>query len=366
MKKKARIVVDCDDVLFECNGYAVTLLNKKLGTAYTLEDIRSWGSTGTDIDKRISYFSDPEFVKNQPLMPGAKEFIKELSKRAEVLVCTSVPKQVAGIRIQRILDEFPEISPENIIIGGRKDIVQADIMLDDAPHHLVKASVEYPVIFRRPWNESMTGMPAVSNYGDFLTLVDTLTRTVNEPPSRGCPKVIAIFGPSGSGKTYLSNSLLKSGDFERVVTTTTRRIRPGETTSAYNFVSREAFQRMQEDGIFAETAVYHGEKYGTRIRDIKSILVKGRSPVIVLDINGVLSMKTLYGTDCLAVFVERDKKDCIISVLSRYPDGGKVNIEEAAARIESIDLEMKNAEFADIIVTSSEAEKIIQYVKGEK
>jgi guanylate kinase len=210
------------------------------------------------------------------------------------------------------------------------------------------------------------GMLTVSNYDEFLTLVKTIKRKKEESgftPGKA-PKVVAIFGPSGSGKTYLSNELLRNEGFERVITTTTRHIRPDEATSAYNFVSREVFQKMQEDGAFVETAVYHGEKYGTCIHDIKTIMAKGKSPVIVLDINGVLAMKTLYGKSCLAIFVDREKKECIRSILSRYP-GGSVNVDEATERIASIDAEMNNSGLADIVCTSDDADEIRMYMRGE-
>lgn len=128
-----KIILDCDDVLFGCNEQAIQKLNKEKGTSYKMSDITSWGTHNTGIDERLKYFADPKFVKNQPVYPGAQEFVHKLSKKAEVVIATNVPAQCASVRINVIVKNFPEIKISNILIGARKDLLNADMMLDDAP-----------------------------------------------------------------------------------------------------------------------------------------------------------------------------------------------------------------------------------------
>lgn len=101
-----KIILDCDDVLFGCNEQAIQKLNKEKGTSYKMSDITSWGTHNTGIDERLKYFADPKFVKNQPVYPGAQEFVHKLSKKAEVVIATNVPAQCAGVRINAIVKNF--------------------------------------------------------------------------------------------------------------------------------------------------------------------------------------------------------------------------------------------------------------------
>ena len=145
MKKTFKVVVDCDDVLFDCNGYAVTKLNREKEYAYKKEDITAWGELGCGLDERLIYFRDPVFVRDMPVLPKAREFIQALSRRAEIFIATSVAAECAGERVSSIIRNFPEINPENILIGTRKDMLKADMLLDDCPDHIRSAEVTYPV-----------------------------------------------------------------------------------------------------------------------------------------------------------------------------------------------------------------------------
>ncbi|HED24366.1 MAG TPA: guanylate kinase, partial [Firmicutes bacterium] len=78
--------------------------------------------------------------------------------------------------------------------------------------------------------------------------------------------LIIISGPSGVGKGTVCRRLLEMRrELKLSVSTTTRPPRPGETEGLeYNFVDRESFEEMINNGAFLEWAVVHGYYYGTR------------------------------------------------------------------------------------------------------
>ena len=47
-------------------------------------------------------------------------------------------------------------SPENIILGNAKNLVQFDIILDDAIHNVLETPATYPALMRKAWNWKMT------------------------------------------------------------------------------------------------------------------------------------------------------------------------------------------------------------------
>lgn len=166
MRNRIRIGIDVDDVLYDCNETAIQMLNKEHGSSYSINDIKSWGLTGTLLDKRFEYMNTEAFQKTQAVIPGAKKFIHELSKIAEVFITSAVKPKFMGIRANRLLEDFPELKPENILLGGRKDLYSLDFCLDDSGHNIESSLATYPVLMRKPWNHHLTGLLSVNTYDE--------------------------------------------------------------------------------------------------------------------------------------------------------------------------------------------------------
>ncbi len=77
--------------------------------------------------------------------------------------------------------------------------------------------------------------------------------------------LIVLTGKTASGKDAVMAGLLnRLPNLKRVVTTTSRAIRPGETNGVdYNFISEEDFRHKIENGDFIEYVEYGGNLYGT-------------------------------------------------------------------------------------------------------
>lgn len=105
------------------------------------------------------------------------------------------------------------------------------------------------------------------------------------------PKIMTITGPTCSGKTTLQTELtFKSEDFAKVISTTTRGIRPGEVDGAdYKFTSKVLFERMIANGDLIEFTEVGGEYYGLPKAAIESLGEK--TGVFVCDPNGVQSIR---------------------------------------------------------------------------
>ena len=240
----------------------------------------------------------------------------------------------------------------NILIGARKDLLNADMMLDDAPQNLDGANTRYPVLFRQPWNYGKTGLLSVSTYAEFLTLVDLIrTSEFADYDANEKPEVIALVGSSGSGKKKLADELCLYSQIDRVFCYTTK-----PSPSYYNVTPAE-FEAMKNR--FFETSSYMGYRYGTKLKDIHDVLYACQIPLLIMDINGMLAVKSRFKT--LAVFVKASKEDCIRDILKR----GKENCdtEEMVRRIASIDTELLNEEFCDITVTCNDADIVLEHLR---
>lgn len=343
-KKQLKIGVDVDDVLYNCNQHAIDLLcAEKEYSPMSIYDISSWGSEGSVLDARIDYFSRADFVQNQPILPGAQEFIRKLVQRGEVIFTTAVGGTCMSSRAERLMRDFPEVPERNIMVGARKDLLSLDFLLDDGAHNILSSNAKYPVLFRRPWNEQLTGLLSVNSFDDFIQLVDQIG-AYQEPGKADLSRggVICLIGPTGSGKTAITEALIKSPQFARPHTTTTRERRPGESET-YHFVSRDEFIARKERGEFLETTVYGGECYGATKKEIERIVADGRIALMPVDICGGISVKNTYPDHTALVFLLRTRTRVLQSILQR-----DCSDEEKALRIMSLDAEYRNEDICDL------------------
>lgn len=104
-----------------------------------------------------------------------------------------------------------------------------------------------------------------------------------------------VSSPSGGGKTSLVKSLLEAEPEVRLsVSYTTRAPRPGELNGReYHFVAPREFQRMLEAGEFLESAVVHGNQYGTSQKWIERELADGRDVLLEIDWQGAQQVRQL-------------------------------------------------------------------------
>ena len=87
MNRRFRLstALDVDDLLMECVPYAIRLANEKykFDPPLTIYEVDRWGTLGTRADVIFEFFTE-EFFRNQPVIKGAKEFVRKLSKMTEV------------------------------------------------------------------------------------------------------------------------------------------------------------------------------------------------------------------------------------------------------------------------------------------
>ena len=203
------IGIDWDDVTAPFNSIAIRMANEKYHPEkpYRLEEITSWANEGrTSVIKE--FYNDPELYSRQIPTEETKRGIRRLMQIADVFFITAVSPHFMGVRAEQIMTQFPELPPENIILGSAKDRVHFDIVLDDAIHNILDSKAEYPVLMRKPWNAKMTGLLSVNTMAEFVSLVRQIMKASTSKPEKiTAPAVLALVGPSGSGKTTICSLL---------------------------------------------------------------------------------------------------------------------------------------------------------------
>lgn len=352
MTRKYRLstALDVDDLLMECTSYAMRLANEKykFDPPMTIYEKKQWGKIGTRADAIYPYFSDPEFYSTQPVYEGAKEFVRKLCKMTDVYICTAVPPEFMGIRAERILKEFPEIHPDHIYMGSRKDKIHMDILFDDGLHNILSSEAKYPIIMRRPWNQESTGMLAVNTYDEFLRLVEIIADKCAFCPGDTAPddhEIVVLVGPSGSGKSKIATRFLETADkYQKLICYTTNDPTAVEENKWYNYVSVDTFRSMCESGEMFESTMYAGHGYGSRKADVESILAEGKRVLTTMDICGAMSLKTHFSR-VVTIYMKRDKRALMSNILKKNS-----SIEDKVSRLSAIEYEQQNAELCDYVV----------------
>lgn len=353
MNRKYRLstALDIDDLLMECVPYAIRLANEKykFDPPLTIYEVDRWGQLGTRADVIFEFFHDPDFFRNQPVISGAREFVKKLSEMTEVFVSTSVYPEFMGIRAQRIREEFPEIPDDHIYMGSRKDKIDVDILFDDGMHNVFRSNAAYPILMRRPWNQDATGVLAVNTYDEFLKLVEVIADSYNPKKERSAmeqPGIVVLVGPSGSGKTQIAKRIMKrSKAFRKLISYTTDATVGLQGGEWYHYIALEAFRDMCEKGEIFESTMYAGHCYGSRKKDVEDILAEGKHVLTVMDICGAMALKTHF-SNVTTVYIKRSKRALLTELLNKT-----LSVDEKVSRLLALDSEMKNAEICDYTVS---------------
>ncbi|MBQ9099307.1 MAG: hypothetical protein IJY50_07755 [Clostridia bacterium] len=348
IKYRLQIGLDVDDVLYDCNAYALEWLNREeqIDPPLHVYDIHGWGTGDERLDRRIRYFSDPHFVETQPILPGAKEFVRKLTEVAEVFFVSAVPPACMSARALRLREDFPEVPAENILLGTRKDLVQLDILLDDGAHNISRSPATYPVLFRKPWNVHLSGLISVNTYDDFEHLVEILRAASSlAKPDLTKGGVVCLVGPTGSGKNEIAEALVREHQMIRPVSVTTRPNKAGSDDDHYKVVSKKEFFKLANADKFLETTVYSGHHFGTLTEELDNIVSAEKCAVIPIDICGALSMKNRYRSRAMLVFTRCRRERVVLDIVSRDLDP-----TDKTCRILSLDDEYRNEELCDLTV----------------
>jgi guanylate kinase len=108
--------------------------------------------------------------------------------------------------------------------------------------------------------------------------------------------IFIISGPSGAGEDSIIEGLRQYFPIERVITTTTREMRPGESQSKpYYFISKEKFISQRNKNEFVEWAEeYNGNFYGVTGEEIERVKNLDCIGIWKIEWKGVTTAKKLY------------------------------------------------------------------------
>ncbi len=163
-----------------------------------------------------------------------------------------------------------------------------------------------------------------------------------------------ISGPSGAGEDSIIEGLKSYFPIERVVTTTTRAIRPGEIQGvSYYFTTPEDFEKRIAKGGFIEYAKqYNGNFYGVTKQELDRVAQSGKAGIWKIEYQGVISAKKIF-PEIIAIFITVPDFSLLENRIRRRDNANEGYIKE---RMDYSKEWMKHVDIYDYTVINKEGE----------
>jgi guanylate kinase len=107
--------------------------------------------------------------------------------------------------------------------------------------------------------------------------------------------IFILTGPAGAGEDSVIRGLKKYIDFDKIVTTTSRPMRPEDKEGvSYYFVSKEEFLKKVEQNKFFEYALEdNGNYYGGTFEEVERVKKLEKPVIWKIDYKGVINAKNI-------------------------------------------------------------------------
>ncbi len=175
--------------------------------------------------------------------------------------------------------------------------------------------------------------------------------------------LVILSGVAGAGKDTIKKELIKRMEnVESLPSYTSRPQRPGDVEGkTYNFVSKEEFEKMIENGEFYEYDIHHNNYYGTSKTLLNEKIKNGKIIVKDIDVNGTQNLIDLLKDDTkiITIFLRVPKEELRRRLEERID---KPSPEEVILRLNRFDYEESRISLYDYVLKNNDLEKTVQII----
>jgi guanylate kinase len=173
---------------------------------------------------------------------------------------------------------------------------------------------------------------------------------------------VILSAPSGGGKTTIAKALLaRRPDLGYSVSCTTRSARPAEVDGKdYYFISRAEFIAERERGAFAESAVVHGNLYGTLRREVERVVAEGKHVVMDIDVQGANQFVRAF-PNSVTIFILPPSAEVL---LDRLRSRKTENPAQLAKRLQSALQELQQVDEYEYVVVNDDLERAVSTIES--
>lgn len=173
------ILVDLDHVLVNTGDAWVEVLNERHGTTVKYDDITEW-----DVSKFFPTLSHDEVY--EPLVSGevwsrvspvrgARETLEKIiADGHEVYIATASSLETIGKKWNEVIQKYyPMIPYDHVIVAHRKQMIVADVLIDDAPFNL-NGGKYFSILFDAPHNRDDREHTRAHDWDEVYRVINTI------------------------------------------------------------------------------------------------------------------------------------------------------------------------------------------------
>jgi 5'(3')-deoxyribonucleotidase/uncharacterized protein with PQ loop repeat len=193
-KKRLRIAVDMDEVIADAFSEHLRRYNHQTGAGLTVQTILEKGlkpsipAEHREIYNRIPYADD--FFADLAVIEGSQEALAYLCQHHDVFI-TSAAMEVPtsfDAKFKWMERHFPFIPPSRIVFCGDKNIVRADVLIDDRARHF-KGFAGTGILFSAPHNAKEEAALRANSWAEVLQI---LAKTPVAKPDNRPPRMLSM------------------------------------------------------------------------------------------------------------------------------------------------------------------------------
>lgn len=156
------------------------------------------------------------------------------------------------------------------------------------------------------------------------------------------PTIFVLNGKTCSGKSTVEAALVERHKFSKIVSHTTRAMRPGEVNGEqYHFIGKSRFVELINNNEMIEHAEFNGNYYGSAKSELSKAHELGVPAVIVTETHGrdlIVEYCEKNNINCVNVYIQADPSVLASRILNRALDEYKLtgDVVNSSKRLEAI------------------------------
>lgn len=155
-QENIKIGIDLDDTFWDLLVAWINRYNQNADDNLKPSDIRTWDIKRYVKDGYTNYLfsilEDPSFWKTVNPKPRSVYFMQKLlEEHHELYIVTATASQTAYMKMMRFFELCPFMKEEQIILTGKKQLIDVDVLVDDYPKNLIGGKYK-KLLFDAPHN----------------------------------------------------------------------------------------------------------------------------------------------------------------------------------------------------------------------
>jgi 5'(3')-deoxyribonucleotidase len=193
-----RLGIDLDGVVADFNKGWIDQYNAEFGTDIAHDATTTWsGMVGlTHFPDMHAFwewardFGNGSIFRHLDTYPAALPALERLAQEHDLVIITTKPDWAVHDTFAWISDKkLPAREVHIVRMDAPKWVIDCDVYLEDAPHHLAELCRQRPdalvVRYVRPWNHPVEGVQDVADWHEFEQLVGTHAQERTSVPKGG-------------------------------------------------------------------------------------------------------------------------------------------------------------------------------------